>query len=164
MRFVDVRNKIGKAFCDYLLTGERKFWEYILTLEVPEEFKPYKEERIAYYSRFLERFKDKIPARDIGTVVFLGKVLNNEKLYFEGHEVIEKYWLRYKGEYKKFLQALIQVAIANMHLEGGNLKGYSRMKELALKNLEPYKGTLFGIDTERLREQLTSEGEVYFEL
>jgi len=164
MRFVDVRNIIGKAFCDYLLSGERSFLEQIENLEVPEEFKDYWENRLNFYKRFLEDFSDKIPAKDIKTVVFLGRFLNNRGLYFEGHEIIEKYWLRYRGEYRQFLQALIQVAIANMHLEVGNRRGYNRMKELALKNLEPYGGTIFGIDTAKLKKELAMEGERFFKL
>ncbi len=154
MRFIDVRNLIGKAFCDYLLTGEEKFRKTYLLAEVPEEFKTYKRERVNFYENFISDYRDFIPARDIEKVVFFGRTLNSLGYYFEAHEVVEKYWLTYKGEYKKFLQALIQVAIANMHLEGGNIKGYTRMRELALKNLEPYEGTLFDVDIERLKEEL----------
>ena len=154
MRFIDVRNLIGKAFCDYLLTGEEKFRKTYLSAEVPEEFKTYKRERVNFYENFISDYRDFIPARGIEEVVFFGRTLNSLGYYFEAHEVVEKYWLTYKGECKKFLQALIQVAIANMHLEGGNIKGYTRMRELALKNLEPYKGTLFGVNLERLKEEL----------
>ena len=154
MRFIDVRNLLGKAFCDYLLTGEEKFRETYLFARVPEDFETYKRERVNFYETFIGEYKSYIPATDIEAVVFLGKTLNRIGYYFEAHEVVEKYWLTYKGEYKKFLQALIQVAIANMHLEGGNLKGYTRMRELALKNLEPYRGTLFEVDLERLKGEL----------
>ena len=165
MRFVDVRNKIGKAFCDYLLTGEERFLNFIKTLKVPEEFENYKRDRLTYYFLFIEKFSEKIPAKGTGTVVYFGRILNNDGFYFEGHEIIEKYWLQYSGEYKKFLQALIQVAIANMHLENGNKKGYQRMKELALENLKPYKGMLFGIDTEALKSRLSDIGiNVYIQL
>ncbi len=159
MRFVDVRNLLGKAFCDYLLTGEEKFRETYLSAEVPQDFEPYKRERVNFYETFIRDYREFIPADGVEKVVFLGKTLNGLGYYFEAHEVVEKYWLNYRGEYRKFLQALIQVAIANMHLEGGNLKGYTRMRELALKNLKPYKGTLFCVNVERLREELkTAEG------
>ena len=151
MRFVDVRNLLGKTFCDYLLTADENFRQKYLSLEVPQEYKPFKEEKIQYYETFIGQYKSLIPAKDLQTVVKLGQILNREKQYFEAHEVIEKYWLNYQGKYKKYLQALIQVAIANMHLESGNLKGYQRMKEFALKNLEPFHGNLFGVDIEQLR-------------
>jgi hypothetical protein len=100
---------------------------------------------------------------DTETVIKLGCELNRLGYYFEAHEVIEKYWLNYKGEYKKFLQALIQVAIANMHYKSGNLKGYNRMKELALGNLKPYSGKPFGIDLQRLKNNIeTAEGIIDF--
>ncbi|GEM_PF-2695466 len=150
MRFVDVRNLLGKNFCDYLLTKERKYWETILSLEAPPEFLPYKEE-----------YKNLLPAKDIEKVIFLGRDMNNRGLYFEGHEIIEKYWLIYNGRYKKFLQALIQVSIANMHLESGNLKGYHRMKELAIKNLSEYSENLFNIDVEKLKNILQKVGEFF---
>ncbi len=161
MRFVDVRNKIGKNFCDYLLTKERKYWKEILSLEVPPEFLPYKEERIKTYKQLLEEYKNLLPAKDIEKVIFLGRDMNNRGLYFEGHEIIEKYWLIYNGRYKKFLQALIQVSIANMHLESGNLKGYHRMKELAIKNLSEYSGNLFNVNIEKLKKIL-EENKEYF--
>ena len=157
MRFVDVRNLIGKAFCDYLLTGEEKFRELYQKVHVPQEFENYKRERVNFYETFIREHKREIPAKDCPKVVFLGKTLNRLGYYFEAHEVVEKFWLSYRGEYRKFLQALIQVAIANMHYEGGNNKGYTRMKELALENLKPYKGEIFGIDTERLKENLKNQ-------
>lgn len=163
MRFVDVRNLLGKTFCDYLLTGDEKYRQKYLNAEVPEEFEDYKRERINFYETFIEKHKHLIPAEDTETVIKLGCKLNKLGYYFEAHEVIEKYWLNYKGEYKRLLQALIQVAIANMHYESGNLKGYSRMKELALENLKPYSGKPFGIDLQRLRENIkTAEGIIGF--
>ncbi len=161
MRFVDVRNLLGKNFCDYLLTGENKLKESFLKLEVPEELLPYKEERVSYYLRFVETRKGEIPASTPEGVIRLAKLLNKDGLYFEAHEVVEKFWLSYKGSDRLFLQAIIQVAIANMHLESGNLKGHRRMKELALKNLKPFGGTLHGVDVDRLKETLKREGEFY---
>jgi len=163
MRFVDVRNLLGKAFCDYLLTGEERFRELYLKADVPPEFKTYKGGRVNFYETFIGRYKPLIPAKGIEEVVKLGFELNRLGYYFEAHEVIEKYWLTYRGEYKRLLQALIQVAIANMHYEGGNLKGYNRMRELALENLKPYSGKPFGIDLERLRESIeTASGIIEF--
>jgi hypothetical protein len=154
MRFIDVRNLLGKAFCDYLLTGEHSFREFYLTFEVAEVFKSYAEGRRKFYETFVEEFGNFIPAREEEVVVFLGKTLNNLGYYFEAHEVVEKFWLGYRGRFKRFLQALIQVSIANMHLEGGNLKGYNRMRELALKNFEGFDGIVLGINLPRLREEI----------
>jgi len=161
MRFVDVRNLLGKTFCDYLLTADENFRQKYLYLEVPQEYQPFKEEKVQYYETFIGQYKPLIPAKDLQTVVKLGQILNREEQYFEAHEVIEKYWLTYRGKYKKYLQALIQVAIANMHLENRNLKGYRRMKEMALKNLAPFQGNLFGVDTEQLKELLKKEEETF---
>ena len=48
MRLIDVRNLIGKAFCDYLLTGEEKFREIYLRAEVSEEFETYKRKGLTF--------------------------------------------------------------------------------------------------------------------
>ena len=157
MRFVDVRNLLGKAFCNYLLTLNEIYRKNYQTLEVPEEFVEYKSQRVAFYKTFIEKNKKLLPPKDCPSVLLLGKELNNGGYYFEAHEVVEKYWLNYKGEHKKFLQAFIQVAIANMHLESGNLRGYQKMKVLALKNLENFKGEIFGIDTDKLKESLKNQ-------
>ena len=159
MRFVDVRNSLGKTFCDYLLTLDVNYKNAYLTLEVPAEYKPYAERRVRFYLTFEEAFKEFLPAGDLETVLFLGKVLNNLGFYFESHELVEKYWLNYTGELKKMLQAVIQVAIANMHLEGGNKRGYQQMKLLAITNLNPYGGFVYGINIEGLKREIeNSEG------
>jgi hypothetical protein len=154
MRFVDVRNALGKSFCDYLLTGDAFFRERYLSVKVPEEFEEYAEGRRNFYETFVDIFSDFLPSRDLETVVFLGKVLNNLGYYFEAHEVVEKYWLNYEGRLKRFLQALIQVSIANLHLEGGNLVGYRRLRELALGNLSDFDGFTLGVNVPRLKEEL----------
>lgn len=161
MRFVDVRNLLGKTFCDYLLTKNENFRKLYLTMEVPEEFQSYKEQKVNYYETFVNNNVQLLPIKDITTLIKVARFLNEDGQYFEAHEVVEKYWLNYTGGYKKFLQALIQVAIANMHLEANNTKGYKRMKELALKNLEPFKGNLFGVDVEQLKEVLKREEETF---
>jgi hypothetical protein len=157
MRLVDVRNLIGKAFCDYLLTGEEKFRELYLQAEVSEEFETYKRKRVNFYESFVRDYKSLIPARGCEEVVALARLLNQRGYYFEAHEVVEKFWLRCHCPEKRLLQAVIQTAIANMHLENGNLKGYSRMKELAFQNLKPYRGTICSVEVERLKEELQKE-------
>ncbi len=157
MRFVDVRNLIGKAFCDYLLTGDINFRNLYLSANVPKEFENYKRERVSFYETFISGYKNFIPAKGCKEVVLLARVLNERGYYFEAHEVVEKFWLRCDCPEKKLLQAVIQTAIANMHLENRNLKGYSRMKELALENLKPYRGVICTIEVENLKEELRKE-------
>jgi len=120
MRFVDVRNLIGKAFCDYLLTGEEKFRNLYLSAEVPVKFENYKRERVNFYETFIREHGDKIPARGCEDVLFFGKTLNNLGYYFEAHEVVEKFWLTYEGE--------------------GTEKGQKleKMFQLMLKTLSPF--------------------------
>jgi len=83
MRFVDVRNLLGKTFCDYLLTADENFRQKYLSLEVPQEYQPFKEEKIQYYETFIGQYKSLIPAKDLQTVVKLGQILNREEQYFE---------------------------------------------------------------------------------
>ncbi|HID79030.1 MAG TPA: DUF309 domain-containing protein [Aquifex aeolicus] len=157
MRFVDARNLIGKAFCDYLLTGDENFRNLYLSAEVPEEFENYKRERVAFYETFISGYKQIIPAKGCEEVVLLARALNGKGYYFEAHEVVEKFWLKCNCPEKKLLQAVIQTAIANMHLEKRNLKGYSRMKELALENLKPYRGVICTVEVENLKGELRKE-------
>lgn len=52
-----------------------------------------------------------------------GIELFNEAEFFEAHEVLEDVWRASSGEEKRFLQGLIQVAVALHHFSTGNRVG-----------------------------------------
>jgi len=64
-----------------------------------------------------------------------GIALFNRGHFFDCHEALEEVWLQSYGDRKKFLQGLIQVAVALHHLRNGNLAGAQRLLAAAVEKL-----------------------------
>ena len=82
-----------------------------------------------------------------------GIKLFNSEAYFEAHEVLEDVWRSAPAEEKKFLQGLIQVAVALHHHHKGNVVGARSLLARASRNLSAYPKDFGGI---RLPELLRS--------
>src|SRR5262245_22422526 len=65
------------------------------------------------------------------------EVFNREE-FFECHEILEKAWLDACGQQKRFLQGLIQVAVAFHHLKRGNLIGANRLLAAGIEKLSDF--------------------------
>jgi hypothetical protein len=74
-----------------------------------------------------------------------GIQLFNERHFFDAHEIWEDVWRETNGPEKKFLQGLIQVAVAFHHQSTGNVVGACSLMERAGKNLADYPGDFCGI-------------------
>jgi len=83
-----------------------------------------------------------------------GIALFNEGCYFEAHEVLEDEWRAAPPAQKKFLQGLIQVAVALHHHSKGNLDGARSLMARAAKNLSSYPDCYGGIRLSILRNSL----------
>jgi len=83
-----------------------------------------------------------------------GVRLLNEGAYFEAHEVLEDVWREAPHAEKKFLQGLIQVAVALYHHSRGNRVGARSLLARGRKNLGGYPEEFAGIALRRLRESL----------
>ena len=83
-----------------------------------------------------------------------GIQLFNREAFFDAHEVWEDVWREAEGAEKKFLQGLIQVAVALHHHSTGNLAGARSLLERACKNLTGYPDEVAGIALTALLETL----------
>jgi len=83
-----------------------------------------------------------------------GIKLFNSANFFEAHEVLEDVWRPARNPERKFLQSLIQVAVALHHHSRGNLVGARSLLARATRNLEPYPEKFGGIDLRVLRRSL----------
>ncbi len=72
-----------------------------------------------------------------------GIALFNREEFFEAHEVLEDVWRAAPVPEKKFLQGLIQIAVAFVHYQRGNLVGAKSLSARGTRNLYPY-GEQFG--------------------
>lgn len=76
--------------------------------------------------------------------------------FFAAHEEWESVWLQATGEYKVFLQALIQVAAAFHHLGRENPTGARQLLQAASQKLAPFPDCFGGISIALLREDITN--------
>jgi uncharacterized protein len=66
--------------------------------------------------------------------------------FFEAHEALEDVWRAAPESEKKFLQGLIQVAVALHHHSRGNIVGARSLLERATRNLASYSESFAGVD------------------
>jgi predicted metal-dependent hydrolase len=83
-----------------------------------------------------------------------GIQLFNNASFFEAHEVLEDVWRVASEPERKFLQALIQLAVAFHHRSQGNLVGARSLLARAARNLEGYPGNFGGIHLTPLMQSI----------
>ena len=83
-----------------------------------------------------------------------GLTLFNRGKYFDAHEVWEDVWRAAPVEEKKFLQGLIQIAVALHHHSRGNAVGARSLLARAQRNLSHYPDTYAGINLVATRQEI----------
>src|SRR5438876_12392960 len=81
-----------------------------------------------------------------------GIKLFNSGSFFEAHEVLEDVWRAAPAAEKRFLQGLIQVAVALHHYSKENRVGTRSLLARARRNLSGYPGEVWGIDLKLFME------------
>jgi predicted metal-dependent hydrolase len=74
-----------------------------------------------------------------------GIELMNRGEYYDAHEVLEDVWRACDGPEKKFLQGLIQLAVALHHHSKGNHVGARSLLARSARNLQGYPEGFMGI-------------------
>jgi len=94
----------------------------------------------------------------------------NDGYFFEAHETWEDLWYPSPWPMRQFLQGVIQVAAALVHLRRHEYPGTIRLLDAALEKLEQFPEVYLGIDNARLiedvrraREELAALGPERFE-
>ena len=97
-----------------------------------------------------------------------GVRLFNEEEFFECHDVLEELWAESLGEEQKFLQGLIQAAVALFHFGNENLGGARKLYHSAREKFELYGDHYWGIDLVKFGgdmkhcfQELLDAGSVY---
>jgi len=83
-----------------------------------------------------------------------GVALLNHGEFFEAHEVLEDLWRATSEPDRKFLQGLIQVAVAFHHRSCGNLVGFRSVLARACRNLSTYPNVYQRVDLAALLSSL----------
>lgn len=78
--------------------------------------------------------------------------LFNHRRFYDAHEAFEDLWREASDPDKRFLQGLVQLAVAFHHHSAGNAAGTSGVLARAIRNLEPYPAEYLGIQVAALRK------------
>ncbi len=84
-----------------------------------------------------------------------GIELFNRAAFFDAHETLEDVWRAAPAAEKKFLQGLIQVAVALYHHGNGNLVGARSVLRRACRNLSRYPEGFGGVRLADLMHSLS---------
>jgi predicted metal-dependent hydrolase len=84
-----------------------------------------------------------------------GIELFNRAAFFEAHEALEDVWRAAPQSEKRFLQGLIQVAVALHHHGNGNLAGARSVLRRAYRNLSLYPEGFGGIHSAGLLHSIS---------
>lgn len=78
----------------------------------------------------------------------------NRGWYFEAHETLEELWLFAPEPDRTFLQGVIQLAAAFVHLARGERTGFAKLLDAAEGRLRPFAPALHGVDVAGLLESI----------
>jgi hypothetical protein len=76
----------------------------------------------------------------------------NSQKWYAAHDLFEELWFEATGELRELLQGLIQVSVAEYHLENGNTKGSILLMAEGLNHLHASQSLAIGYDLVLLRD------------
>lgn len=86
---------------------------------------------------------------------YLGGILCfNQHDFFAAHEVWEGQWLECAGPERRFIQALIQAAVALYHFGNGNLRGALKLYQSSHDYMKAYESPYWGLDIHVFWQQM----------
>jgi predicted metal-dependent hydrolase len=83
-----------------------------------------------------------------------GVELFNRGEYFDAHEVWEDLWMECPSAERRFIQALIQAAVAIHHFERGNHAGAARLFKSGRAYMEPFRPDYRGLNVDSFWRQM----------
>ena len=76
----------------------------------------------------------------------IGMKLFNSRQWYKSHDVFEEIWHETGGSERQLLQGILQVAVAQVHLENSNLNGATILYGEALGRLKNFQLNNLGLD------------------
>ena len=89
----------------------------------------------------------------------VGMKLFNSCQWYKSHDVFEEIWHETGGSERQLLQGILQVAVAQVHLENNNINGATILYGEALGRLKKFKLANLGLDIVGLCECITERLE-----
>ena len=88
-----------------------------------------------------------------------GMELFNSCQWYKSHDVFEEIWHETGGPERQLLQGILQVAVAQVHLENSNINGATILYGEALGRLKRFQLTNLGLDIVGLCKCITKRLE-----
>ena len=89
----------------------------------------------------------------------IGMKLFNSCQWYKSHDVFEEIWHETGGPERQLLQGILQVAVAQVHLENSNVNGATILYGEAVRRLKRCKLDNLGLDIEGLCKCITNRLE-----
>ena len=89
----------------------------------------------------------------------IGMKLFNSCQWYKSHDVFEEIWHETGGPDRQLLQGILQVAVAQVHLENSNINGATILYGEALGRLKRYQLSNLGLDIVGLCKCITKRLE-----
>ena len=89
----------------------------------------------------------------------IGMKLFNTCQWYKSHDIFEEIWHETSGAERQVIQGILQVAVAQVHLENGNLNGATILYGEALGRLKRSKLDNLKLDIENLCKCVTERLE-----
>ncbi len=89
----------------------------------------------------------------------VGMKLFNSCKWYKSHDVFEEIWHETGGSERQILQGILQVAVAQVHLENRNINGATILYGEALGRLKRFQLTNLGLDIVGLCRCITTRLE-----
>ena len=112
--------------------------------------------KLERYVAALKEWGKEHPSSERETALKKAALLFNHHLFFEVHEVLEVQWRRESGDARRFLQGLIQVAVAFYHLGNRNFRGALTLLHDGLEKITPYQPAFLGVELQEFVTRLTA--------
>ena len=89
----------------------------------------------------------------------IGMKLFNSCQWYKSHDVFEEIWHETGGPERQLLQGILQVAVAQVHLENSNINGATILYGEALGRLKKFQLTNLRLDVEGLCKNVSKRLE-----
>ena len=90
----------------------------------------------------------------------IGMKLFNSCQWYKSHDVFEEIWHETGGPERQLLQAILQVAVAQVHLENRNVNGATILYGEALGRLKKFQLSNLGLDIDGLSKCVSKRLEL----
>ena len=110
--------------------------------------------KLSQYRAALEDWTRVDGQADITLALRKGALLFNHHLFFEVHEVLEAQWVQEVDPERRFVQGLIQIAVAFYHQSNSNWRGTVSLLNDGLDKIRPHAPAYLGVEVAAFAAEL----------